>query len=80
MLMIYIVTALEDGIPVTDPAFWVKATDKDWESIFRPSPDSKEPIPLLDSRIRLLRETGRILMTVSTLNVKLQVYFAILLF
>ncbi|CAD6587077.1 MAG: hypothetical protein CYPHOPRED_003776, partial [Cyphobasidiales sp. Tagirdzhanova-0007] len=53
--------ALEVGIPATSPTFWIEATDEQWKSIFRACKDSKESIPLLHERIRLLRQTGQIL-------------------
>ncbi|KAL8741886.1 MAG: hypothetical protein Q9190_005565, partial [Brigantiaea leucoxantha] len=57
--------ALDDGIPITTPTFWLdeeNCTDALLTHIFRPSSSSSpdaEPIPLLQERIRLLREAGQ---------------------
>ncbi|KAI0917446.1 hypothetical protein AcW1_007358 [Taiwanofungus camphoratus] len=56
--------ALEEGIPFTDPAFYSseqECPDSLFEHIFRPAPHCSETIPLLNERIRVLREVGRIL-------------------
>lgn len=58
-------TALDEGIPITSPEYWVRATDQDFAHVFRPSPLSKESMPLFEARCRLMRETGRILVKVS---------------
>ncbi|KAL8905742.1 MAG: hypothetical protein Q9207_002456 [Kuettlingeria erythrocarpa] len=54
--------ALEEGIPVTTPSFWLNeddCTDDLLKHIFRSS--TSETIPLLDQRIQCIREAGRIL-------------------
>ncbi|KAG0215964.1 hypothetical protein BGX33_000662 [Mortierella sp. NVP41] len=54
--------ALEEGIPITTPAFFAseeRLPDKEIERIFRS--DTKEQIPLLQDRIRVIREAGRVL-------------------
>jgi hypothetical protein len=56
--------ALEEGIPFTEPAFYSSETlcpDSLIEYIFRPSPGSKETVPLLKERIKIMRENGAIL-------------------
>ncbi|RDX48572.1 hypothetical protein OH76DRAFT_1456170 [Lentinus brumalis] len=56
--------AIEDGIPITDPAFYADQTrcpDSLITHIFRPAAQSIECIPLLHERIRILREVGSIL-------------------
>ncbi|KAG0202863.1 hypothetical protein BGX28_004739 [Mortierella sp. GBA30] len=55
--------ALEEGIPITTPAFFAsedQLPDAEIERIFRS--DTKEPIPLLQDRIRVIREAGKVLM------------------
>ncbi|KAG0069167.1 hypothetical protein BGZ89_003409 [Linnemannia elongata] len=54
--------ALEEGIPITTPAFFAseeRLPDKEIERIFRS--DTKEQVPLLQDRIRVIREAGRVL-------------------
>ncbi|KAG0010455.1 hypothetical protein BGZ80_001467 [Entomortierella chlamydospora] len=54
--------ALEEGIPITTPEFFAseeRLPDKEIERIFRS--DTKEQIPLLQERIRIIREAGRVL-------------------
>ncbi|TBU46670.1 hypothetical protein BD309DRAFT_915504 [Dichomitus squalens] len=56
--------ALEEGIPITDPAFYASegcCTDSLIEHVFRPASQSAETIPLLRERIAILREVGTIL-------------------
>ncbi|KAH9947636.1 hypothetical protein B0H21DRAFT_807221 [Amylocystis lapponica] len=56
--------ALDEGIPLTDPAFYSSETRCSHElfrRIFRPAPQSKEQLPLLEERIVALREVGQIL-------------------
>ncbi|KDQ62599.1 hypothetical protein JAAARDRAFT_30512 [Jaapia argillacea MUCL 33604] len=56
--------ALEAGIPITDPSFYSSEAlcpDKLIEDVFRHAPQSKESIPLLRDRIKILREVGSIL-------------------
>lgn len=57
--------ALEEGIPITTPAFFAseeRLPDKEIERIFRS--DTKEQVPLLQDRIRVIREAGRVLVEV----------------
>lgn len=57
--------ALEEGIPITTPAFFAseeRLPDKEIERIFRS--DTKEQVPLLQERIRVIREAGRVLVKV----------------
>ncbi|KAJ8080267.1 hypothetical protein PM082_017097 [Marasmius tenuissimus] len=56
--------ALQNGIPITDPAFYSSETlcpDSLIESIFAPAPQCAESIPLLTERIAVMREVGFIL-------------------
>ncbi|KAI0827735.1 hypothetical protein BC628DRAFT_1535128 [Trametes gibbosa] len=56
--------ALEEGIPITDPAFYASETrcpDRLIEHVFRPAPQSVERIPLLKERIAVLRRNGAVL-------------------
>jgi Queuosine salvage protein len=60
--------ALEDGIPITDPAFYASETrcpDSLIAYIFRASASSMEHIPLLAERIKIMREVGAILCKVN---------------
>lgn len=59
------VIALEEGIEILNPAYWVQASDEQLAHVFRRSASSTEDIPLLGDRIRLLREAGSILCKVS---------------
>ncbi|KAF9116151.1 hypothetical protein BGX27_004491 [Mortierella sp. AM989] len=54
--------ALEEGIPITSPEFFAseeRLPDSEIERIFRS--DTKEQVPLLQDRIRVMREAGRVL-------------------
>ena len=54
--------ALEGGIPITSPEFWVdeeKCSDEVLRDVFRSV--NAEEAPMLDERIRCLREAGRVL-------------------
>ncbi|KAI8974944.1 hypothetical protein BDB01DRAFT_378985 [Pilobolus umbonatus] len=52
--------ALDKGIPITDPHYYgYTATDKELQSIF--ASDTKESIPMLNERIRVMREAGKVL-------------------
>ncbi|ETW81863.1 hypothetical protein HETIRDRAFT_475396 [Heterobasidion irregulare TC 32-1] len=56
--------ALEEGIPITDPAFYVNESlcpDSLLAHVFRPAERCAEPIPLLQERISILRQNGFIL-------------------
>jgi len=56
--------ALEEGIPITEPAFYsseILCPDALLERVFRPAPRCSEMMPLLSDRISILREVGRIL-------------------
>lgn len=66
---IYSLTALREGIPITTPEFFAsedKLPDSEIERIFRS--DTKEQVPLLKERIRILREAGKVLVEVNVLN------------
>lgn len=61
--------ALENGVPITDPAFYsspMRCPDSIIEEVFRAAPHCKECIPLLKERIAIMREVGFILCHVST--------------
>lgn len=61
--------ALEEEIPITDPAFYsseILCPDSLIEHIFRPADQCNETIPLLKERIAIMREVGSILCTVRT--------------
>lgn len=67
-LLLTCVPALEEGIPITDPAFYsseVLCPDTLIEHIFRAAAQSRETIPLLRERIAVMREVGFILCAVS---------------
>ncbi|THH08520.1 hypothetical protein EW146_g8964 [Bondarzewia mesenterica] len=60
--------ALDEGIPITDPAFYadpVRCPDALITHVFRPAPRSAESIPLLHQRIAIMRQNGLILCAVS---------------
>ena len=60
--------ALDNGIPITDPAFYScpeHCPDSTIEAVFEPAPHCTERVPLLKERIRVLREVGIILCQVS---------------
>jgi hypothetical protein len=61
-------SALEEGIPITDPKFYSSETqcpDSLIAHVFRAAPDSVELLPLLNERIAIMREVGAILCNVS---------------
>ncbi|KAI5115358.1 hypothetical protein M0805_002245 [Coniferiporia weirii] len=56
--------ALEDGIPITDPAFYAsseRCPDSTIASVFAPAPQCTESVPLLGERVAIMREVGKIL-------------------
>ncbi|KAL2918505.1 hypothetical protein HK105_201906 [Polyrhizophydium stewartii] len=54
--------ALRQDIPITSPAFWVSASDEQLRSAFQPTdPALCDEIPMLDTRIDMLRRAGAIL-------------------
>ncbi|KAF4576929.1 Queuosine 5'-phosphate N-glycosylase/hydrolase [Pleurotus pulmonarius] len=56
----------DDGIPITDPKFYsseILCPDSLIEHVFRPAESCLETIPLLQSRIAIMREVGHILCT-----------------
>lgn len=57
--------ALEEGIPITTPSYWLTASDEELVHVFRPSPESSEDMPLLETRLELLRQAGQILESAS---------------
>ncbi|KAI9485058.1 hypothetical protein BDB00DRAFT_851687 [Zychaea mexicana] len=52
--------ALEQGIPVTDASYYANASDDDLKAVF--ASDTREHIPLMDQRIAVMREAGRVLL------------------
>jgi len=61
-------SALEEGIPITDPTFYAseeRCPDSLIEHVFRAAPLAIEGIPLLRERIAIMREVGAILCAVS---------------
>ena len=61
-------TALSEGIPIIDPKFYANkdaCPDELIARVFRRAPQSEEDIPLLQERINIMRENGRILCEVS---------------
>jgi hypothetical protein len=50
--------ALDSSIPITTPSYWVSCPDADLRHVFR---GGTEEMPLLDERIKILREAGRVL-------------------
>ncbi|GAA6008813.1 hypothetical protein JCM11491_003792 [Sporobolomyces phaffii] len=53
--------ALEDGVDVTNPTWYGRdATDDELRRVFRSDP-GREELPLLDERIRVLRQVGGVL-------------------
>ena len=62
------ILALEEGIPITDPSFYVskeRCPDSLIEHVFRVAHHASEDIPLLPERIAIMREVGAILCAVS---------------
>jgi hypothetical protein len=60
--------ALDEDIPITSPEFWVdeeKCTDEVLQTVFRSAND--EQAPMLEQRIRCLRDAGRVLEEVNDL-------------
>ncbi|KAL1686148.1 hypothetical protein GGG16DRAFT_64815 [Schizophyllum commune] len=56
--------ALSEGIPIIDPKFYADkeaCPDELIAHVFRRAPQSEEDIPLLQERINIMRENGRIL-------------------
>ena len=53
--------ALDDDVPITTSNFWIDSncSDETFKHVFRSA--TNEDIPLLDKRIQILREAGRIL-------------------
>lgn len=53
--------ALDEGIPITSPVYWLdeSSTDDELRHVFRSA--SLEPMPMLEERISCIREAGRIL-------------------
>ncbi|RKP14456.1 hypothetical protein BJ684DRAFT_19145 [Piptocephalis cylindrospora] len=52
--------ALASGTPITDPAWFARASDNELALVFRS--DTADAIPLLEERIKVLRECGQILL------------------
>ncbi|KAL1673087.1 hypothetical protein EV122DRAFT_223442 [Schizophyllum commune] len=56
--------ALSEGIPIIDPKFYADekaCPDELIAHVFRRAPQSEEDIPLLQERVQIMRENGRIL-------------------
>ncbi|RMZ99122.1 hypothetical protein BpHYR1_027735, partial [Brachionus plicatilis] len=51
--------ALDEGFPITEPFFYAHITEQELAHIFRS--DSSVQIPLFEQRLKILHETGRIL-------------------
>ncbi|KAL7312295.1 hypothetical protein PS15m_008074 [Mucor circinelloides] len=51
--------ALDNGIPITNPAYYLKASDEELAAVFKS--DTKESVPMLDERIRVMREAAQVL-------------------
>ena len=56
--------ALDEGLPITSPAFYSKITLAQAGRIFRPDDTGMNPIPLLEERIRVMQKAGSILVNV----------------
>jgi hypothetical protein len=54
--------ALDEGFPITEAQYYAHITEKELRHIFRS--DSSVQIPLLDSRLTILQDTGKILIEV----------------
>jgi len=60
----------DEDVPFVNPEFYsseVACPDSLIEHVFRPTPQSIESMPLIQDRIRILRENGLILCNVSCL-------------
>ena len=53
--------AMDDGIPILDPHFWIKATISDLEKIFKS--ETETPISLIDQRLQTMREASNFLIS-----------------
>lgn len=51
--------AVDEGVEVTSPAWWREAGEGEVRAVFRSATD--EEMPLLDERVRCLREAGEVL-------------------
>jgi hypothetical protein len=57
--------AHDEGIPITDPRFYANVSEQQLRYIFRAdNPEMQQSIPLFSDRLRLLHETGAILISV----------------
>ncbi|KAJ2891425.1 hypothetical protein IWW38_003623, partial [Coemansia aciculifera] len=52
--------ALAEGIAITDAAYWCRASDSELAHVFRSDP-GREPMPMLQERLAVLREAGQVL-------------------
>jgi len=60
----------DEDVPFVNPEFYSSETtcpDSLIEHVFRPTPQSTESMPLIQDRIRIIRENGLILCNVSCL-------------
>ena len=67
--------ALDEGIPITSPSFWVdevRCTDDMLRNIFRSA--TKEEMPLLSDRMYCIREAGYVLQEVRWLMMHFPLY------
>ncbi|PVZ96552.1 hypothetical protein BB558_007533 [Smittium angustum] len=53
--------ALDEGIPITDPSYYSKISRNELEYIFRSSSSNQEQIKMLDERLEILNEAGKVL-------------------
>lgn len=56
--------ALESGVPITDPKFYASEAacpDDVIKEVFRPASGCIEEIPLIQERIRVMRQAGNVL-------------------
>ncbi|KAL5014040.1 hypothetical protein ScPMuIL_008310 [Solemya velum] len=52
--------ALDEGIPITDPSYYASISREDFLKVFRS--DSEYDMPMLDERLEVLREAGKVLL------------------
>lgn len=56
----------KEGFPITEPNYYAHITEQELKHILRS--DTAVQIPLFDSRLKILRETGKILLEVNIFN------------
>ena len=57
---------MQEGIPILDAKFYAEISEEDVKRVFRP--DSGDEMPLMPERLAALREAGRALVKVTSLN------------